>query len=110
MTPDTAWMAGAACARRPDLPWTTDTADVSAWDAATMRTLCQHCPVLFDCLDAVDYLGVTGGWWAGRDRDPYAVDLPPAPAWAVEWVPVRTRRRGVIATQSKLVLDGLGAA
>ena len=77
------WMDRAACANRPDLPWTLDAADVTPWQAASMRAVCDACPVLFDCLAAVDDLDVTGGWWAGNDRDPLACTghLNP-PAWA----------------------------
>ena len=82
---DTTWMARAACAGRLDLPWTLDAAGVTPWQAATMQSICDGCPVLFDCLNAVDDLDVTGGWWAGRDRDPHAdlAHLAP-PAWATD--------------------------
>lgn len=68
------WTASAACAARTDLPWTTDAADVTAWQAETMRVVCRFCPALLDCLAAVDELDVTGGWWAGADRDPNTPD------------------------------------
>lgn len=71
-THNTHWTARAACASRLDLPWTLDAADVTPWQAATMRAICADCPALFDCLAAVDDLDVTGGWWAGADRDPHA--------------------------------------
>ncbi|WP_286958652.1 hypothetical protein [Arsenicicoccus sp. UBA7492] len=103
-THDTTWMRGAACAARPELPWLTDTTNLSAWDAETMRTVCDSCPVLLDCLAAVDDLDVTGGWWAGQDRDPHAAPAPAAPAW----VPARTRRHGLVALQGTLNLGGLG--
>lgn len=107
-----AWAASAACAGRLDLPWTRDTADLTAWQAETMRATCAACPVLLDCLAAVDDLDVTGGWWAGRD--PKAPAPARAPEWALAWVPVRTRGRGVVALQGALSFDppasGVGAA
>jgi len=106
-THDNAWTRSAACAARPDLPWLADTTDVTAWDAETMRTVCDSCPVLLDCLAAVDELGVTGGWWAGRDRDLHAAPAPAAPSW----VPVRTRRGGpVVAHQGAFPLHLLDGA
>lgn len=109
------WEASAACAARHDLPWVTDAADVTGAQAAAMRAVCDACPVVLDCLAAVDALDVTGGWWAGADRDPETLD-PTPPAWAVTspsgpggsadqddppvvltvWVPVRARRAGPI--------------
>ena len=101
------WTDRAACADRLDLPWTRDAADVTPWQAATMRAICSTCPALFDCLAAVDALDVTGGWWAGHDRDPNA-DLShlASPDWATDdtesgpvsaglsWLPIRSRRTG----------------
>ncbi|MDO5699722.1 MAG: WhiB family transcriptional regulator [Dermatophilus congolensis] len=123
MTTSTQWTARAACAGRLDLPWTTDAADVTLWQAATMRAICADCPVLFDCLNAVDDLDVTGGWWAGHDRDPAAqtAHLDP-PAWATDdpapsgsglvasWVPVRGKRGRLLAEQGAFALDGVGVA
>ena len=125
-THDTNWMARAACASRLDLPWTQDAAQVTPWQVVTMRAICADCPVLFDCLNAVDDLDVTGGWWAGHDRDPHAdvshlappdfatddTPAPPAPAplqgLAVAWVPVRGKRGRVLAEQAAFTFDGLG--
>lgn len=76
------WTAAAACARRTDLPWTRDAADVTPWQAETMRVVCRACPVLLDCLAAVDELDVTGGWWAGADRDPHTPDAATTAATA----------------------------
>ena len=104
------WQAHAACAGRPDLPWLTDAAHVTAWQAAAMRAVCEACPVVLDCLAAVDALDVCGGWWAGADRDPDTL-APVPPEWATTdpaspdeeaavvltvWVPVRSRRAGPI--------------
>ena len=122
-THDTNWMARAACAGRLDLPWTLDAADVTPWQAATMQAICDGCPALFDCLAAVDDLDVTGGWWAGADRDPRAdlAHIAP-PAWAtddssapssvsaglvVAWVPVTGKRGRVLGEQAAFTFDGL---
>lgn len=117
MTGDGAhWTGRAACARRLDLPWTTDAADVTPWQAETMRAVCSGCPVLFDCLAAVEDLAVTGGWWAGHDRDPSA-DAPhhAGHPWAVHdpaddeppssplaWIPIRSRSGDVLGEQLTL--------
>ncbi|MCG7321620.1 hypothetical protein [Arsenicicoccus bolidensis] len=112
----TTWIEAGACAHRLDLPWTTDLADVTAWDAEAMRSTCAACPVLLDCLAAVDDLDVTGGWWAGHDRDPHTYTVhPDAPTWATStpdvpaagttWQPLRTRHGGpVVAEQAALSL------
>lgn len=110
MTTDMEWMTRAACASRRDLPWLIDAASVSSWDATAMHAICRDCPVQLDCLNAVDALDITGGWWAGRDRDPHAPRPAPAPDLAIAWEPVRTRRAGVVAAQAALTFDGLGAA
>ena len=102
------WPARAACADRLDLPWTTDAADLTTWQMAPMRAVCGDCPVVPGCLAAIDALDITGGWWAGADRDPDTAGYPPAPAWAeapadddgpavpVAWVPIRSRRGGAV--------------
>lgn len=102
---DAQWQAGAACRDRLDLPWTTDAADVTAWDADAIRSVCSSCPVRVACEAAVFALGVVGGWWAGTDRDPDAQE--PAPP---SWVPVRVGRSGRVlddAAQGVLPLDDL---
>lgn len=116
MTSATLWAARAACAGRLDLPWTTDAADVTPWQAVTMRAVCAGCPVLLDCLAAVDDLDVTGGWWAGRDRDPNADTSHLAPqVWPITgaddgeasssglaWLPIRSRTGLVLGEQLSL--------
>lgn len=91
-TTDTAWMRQAACAARPELPWTTDTTDLTPAQVEAMRAVCDDCPALGDCVATVDALDITGGWWAGTDRDPYAAPIP-APEWVsaagVVWDPVQ---------------------
>ncbi|WP_425412299.1 WhiB family transcriptional regulator [Luteipulveratus mongoliensis] len=73
-------MDGAACTTRPDLPWTDDAADVSPWDALSIRETCATCPVRLACAAHAYARGVTGGWWAGADRDPDAASVP-EPTW-----------------------------
>lgn len=90
------WTLRAACTARPELPWTTDTVLVPNVAADAMRAVCASCSVVADCLAAVDHLGVTGGWWAGIDRDPDAFAPDPA-ATTVDvrtlWRPLRVHGR-----------------
>ena len=76
--PDAAWMTDAACAGRPELRWITDTADLAPGDADAMAAVCAGCPVRAACVAYVRASGVTGGTWAGRDRDPHAPTPGPA--------------------------------
>lgn len=77
------WTTYAACADAPHLPWLRDSAEVSAWDALTMSVVCDSCPVKELCETAAQDWGVTGGWWAGRDRDPRAARTVLAPDWVL---------------------------
>lgn len=43
------WMRHAACAHRPDLPWSSDPAQVPAANRQAMGGVCARCPVLIDC-------------------------------------------------------------
>lgn len=70
-----AWDERAACAGRLDLPWLTDTVLTSRVDRAAMRSTCSGCVVRAACAEFVRAGEVTGGWWAGKDRDPAAVAL-----------------------------------
>lgn len=72
-------VAPAACVRRPDLPWTSDAEHVTPWQVLTMVAVCDACPAFTECRRAVDALAITGGFWAGRDRDPNAAQ-PVLPA------------------------------
>lgn len=74
----TAWMTGAACATRPDLPWVADDAPtgVTEW----MADVCRGCPVVAACDAFVNALAGTeldvgGGFWAGKYRNPAPDDL-----------------------------------
>ncbi|MCH8611900.1 WhiB family transcriptional regulator [Arsenicicoccus dermatophilus] len=118
-THDTPWAASAACATRLDLPWLSDHADTTPWDAEAMRGVCAACPVVLDCLAAVHALDITGGWWAGADRDPHAHTADTAPAWATHtpdqpvagtaWEPITTRRGRVVGAQGAMPLLGRAA-
>lgn len=77
------WTTYAACADLPQLPWLNDTADVSAWDALTMFVVCDNCPVRELCEASAQDWDITGGWWAGRDRDPHAARPILAPDWVL---------------------------
>lgn len=63
------WMADAACADRLDLPWITDSSAVAARTVRAMRAVCDGCPVRVACASYVVTADVTGGTWAGKDRD-----------------------------------------
>lgn len=102
MTPT--WDSSAACADRLDLPWTHDRADITDWQAVTMTAICDTCPVLAACATTVAALDVTGGWWAGTDRDPYAVD--PTSLVPLTWQPLLARSERTIGAQATLDLDG----
>jgi hypothetical protein len=96
-TPD--WMSDAACARIPHLPWTTDTHRAPDVLVDIMREVCAACPVAAACAAYVDTASITGGWWAGEDRDPEAI-------WhRIEWVPVLGRKGRLLAEQAALPLD-----
>lgn len=83
MAPDQhpGWMRLAACPSRLDLPWLADTEQVSAWEVIGMRSVCATCPVFVLCRAHVHATGVTGGWWAGTDRDPNSTEADQVPAF-----------------------------
>ncbi len=69
----TAWMTGAACATRPDLPWVADDAPMGVIER--MAGVCHGCPVTAACDAFVNTmagteLDVDGGFWAGKYRNP----------------------------------------
>ncbi len=69
----TAWMTGAACATRPDLPWLADDAPTDV--IQRMATVCRGCPAMVACDAFVNTLAgtelsVDGGFWAGKYRNP----------------------------------------
>ena len=94
-----AWMSHAACARFPDLPWTADTGTAPDVLVDIMREVCDQCPVRLACAAYVEAERITGGWWAGEDRDPEAI-------WHnIEWVPVVGRKGRLLGEQAALPLD-----
>jgi hypothetical protein len=67
---DSRWMADAACARFPALPWTTTPGTaLPRGTTERMREICAGCPVLEDCSTFVDLAEVNAGWWAGSSRN-----------------------------------------
>ena len=80
------WMPLAACLARPDLPWTTDTSSSSRAQVQAMTRVCSACAVHNHCAVYAVEAHITGGFWAGSDRDPLAAcrldctDTPLQPA------------------------------
>ncbi len=82
----TSWTPGAACATRPDLPWTAD-GPLTSDQRDAMTGVCAECPVRAACGDLAAQITATAGWWAGTDHDtdrthPWHITTAPAPAWA----------------------------
>lgn len=97
-----AWMTRAACARVPGLPWTTDEHAVPYVLVDEMRAVCGSCPVRLACSSHAAE-GVTGGWWAGIDRDPdNDTDRQP-----VQWQPVYGSNGRLVEEQAVIALDGV---
>jgi hypothetical protein len=93
------WMREAACSRFPHFPWTADTGTAPDVLVDLMREVCAGCPVADACAAYVQTAKVTGGWWAGEDRDPEAI-------WhQVEWLPVIGRSGRLLGEQAALPLD-----
>ena len=67
-----AWMKDAACAapENRDMPWTTDTALLPPVVVEIMATTCDDCVVRSACNTYAVVERVSGGMWAGIDRDP----------------------------------------
>ena len=63
------WMRVASCVDRPDLPWTTDIDRLRPVQVRAMGRVCRGCPVRNHCAAYAVEAGVTGGFWAGTDRD-----------------------------------------
>ena len=87
-THDTDWMARAACADRPGLPWLHDAPDVQPWDRLVMAAICDTCPVRTHCTAFVIEAEVTGGFWAGAHREDVQ-QLPDGPVWFIPALPGR---------------------
>ena len=65
---DTRWMAEAACARIPGLPWIENLNQVPRVLVRIMADTCRTCPVLDTCTAFVRDTEVTAGYWAGANR------------------------------------------
>jgi len=105
---DRGWMRHGSCLATPGLPWTSDTREVPSVLVEEMTAICGSCPVRLACTAYVCDRNVTGGFWAGADRDPRAAS---AEMWEhVEWVPQRTPQGRNAGEQGSLPLDGLGVA
>ena len=80
------WMPLAGCLARLDLPWTTDTSSSSRAQVHAMTRVCSGCPVRDHCAAYAVEAHITGGFWAGSDRDALAAsrldctDTPLQPA------------------------------
>lgn len=69
-----AWMGHCACARpaHRGLPWLDDTHNLPPVLVDLMRDVCVSCPVFANCAGYAATTDVTGGFWAGFDRDSFA--------------------------------------
>lgn len=99
------WLTHASCAARPEVPWTADSADVTAEEASRMHEVCQSCPVVQECAAAADQWRVTAGWWAGRSRDVIEPQVQ-EPAW----VPVTVGRCGRVVPGARQGVFDFGDA
>ena len=69
MTSPNAWMADALCRQHPDLGWLKDEHMLGLGEISTMDAICANCPVRSQCERFVAEQGISGGFWAGEDRD-----------------------------------------
>ena len=80
------WMRVGSCVDRPDLPCTTDTDRLRPVQVRAMSRVRGGCPVRNYCAAYATTADVTGGFWAGHDRDVLAlrrlssVGIPVEPA------------------------------
>ncbi|MFE6506390.1 WhiB family transcriptional regulator [Nocardioides sp. NPDC057767] len=67
----TTWMREAACASPENrgMPWTTDTVDLPPFVVEVLRATCDGCPVRSACNSYALEERLSGGMWAGTDRD-----------------------------------------
>lgn len=63
------WVRDAGCGVRPDLPWTVDGHLLRVPQVRAMERVCRGCPVRNHCAAYAVEGTVTGGFWAGHDRD-----------------------------------------
>lgn len=65
---DHQWMTRAACALRPDLPWTEDAHRVEDEIREVMAGICARCPVRGYCRRYANKSYASAGFWAGGFR------------------------------------------
>lgn len=80
---NTDWMSEAACRRYPKLGWVTDTILLGLGERSTMAVICERCPVRTACEQYVQDKQITGGFWAGQDRDVIDDQEPLPGLWSV---------------------------
>lgn len=68
-------MRQGACGTRPDLPWLTDTQDLTKAAVRDLARVCRRCPVRVLCAAYVVEHDIVGGYWAGQDRALYLDEL-----------------------------------
>ena len=102
---DTTWMGDAACASPPhrELPWLDDTHTLPSVLVEVMGDVCAGCPVLAACTGYTATAGVTGGFWAGADRDLPRPARPARPA-------LQLTLDDLLEPDDLLELDDLGGA
>ncbi|MCM0622458.1 WhiB family transcriptional regulator [Nocardioides bruguierae] len=64
------WLAEARCRDAADLPWIAEPVARTIDQRLEMAGICLTCPVSHDCERTALELGVTSGFWNGRDRTP----------------------------------------
>jgi len=66
---DSDWIADAACAQFPALPWIERPGRVPQPARELMEKVCSACPVLVACEDFTHRAHITAGFWAGASRN-----------------------------------------
>lgn len=73
------WMSRGACKGLSALPWLAERDRVAPRDHLDMLIACRGCHVHDLCADFVDRERITGGFWAGRFREPMSEPAGQAP-------------------------------
>ena len=92
------WMRDAACAAKPELPWTVDRARLDEYNRKILARICRDCPVHRACAAYADDHDINAGFWAGT------VPRPPPPR------PGRRRLPGGVMTTTAPVPGPTGRA
>lgn len=69
MNQEMTWMRHALCVDYPKLGWIKERSSVGLGEEATMAVICDRCPVRLACAAYVERNEITGGFWAGQNRD-----------------------------------------